>query len=98
MKVKILALSVLTIFVFGALPVFAQDSPPALPSLPPDEPTSTDSSTTDTTTTDTSTTETTTSTAAGTTSGPVETVAIIALALLAVYGIKKYSDAKKYQL
>ncbi|HOE74850.1 MAG TPA: hypothetical protein PLC05_02285 [bacterium] len=94
------------LFMAFASPALASDSPPALPTLPPDEPTvgdrgSDDGGSSDTTAkvSSTASTKTATSSAAKTaTSGPVETIALIGLAIVAFLSIKQYYQVKKYKL
>ncbi len=104
MKTKIkyaITLLIATTFLMLASPALAADSPPALPSLPPDEPTTdTTTSTTSTTsgTTGTTSTSSTGTTASTTSSGPVETLALVGLAVIGFAGIKTYMKKKKEQL
>jgi len=105
MKKKII-LTLTACFFLVVSPALASDSPPALPTLPPDEPTvgdrgSDDGGSSDTTAkvSSTASTKTATSSAAKTaTSGPVETIALIGLAIVAFLSIKQYYQVKKYKL
>ncbi|GEM_PF-1582294 len=105
MKKKII-LTLTACFFLVASPALASDSPPALPTLPPDEPTvgdrgSDDGGSSDTTVkvSSTASTKTATSSAAKTaTSGPVETIALVGLAIVAFLSIKQYYQVKKYKL
>ena len=100
-KIKYVAIAI--IMLMFASPALAADSPPALPSLPPDEPTTSESTTSSTTsgttgTTSTASTGTTGTTASTTSSGPVETLALVGLAVIGFAGIKTYISKKREQL
>ncbi len=100
-KIKFVVIAITMLML--ASPALAADSPPALPSLPPDEPTTSESTTSSTTsgttgTTSTASTGTTGTTASTTSSGPVETLALVGLAVVGFAGIKTYMKKKKEQL
>ena len=102
-KTVVYLLAVFLFLIVGARRVAAAE-PPAPPGFPPLAPaTTTEEVTNDSPAVDiggeeTDATASAASTASGTSSGPKEIVAIVGLALVAVFSLKKYHQSRKYSL